>query len=378
MTTDLPVPPSGPAHAKIAIVGEAPGADEVRLGEPFVGSSGKLLNQMLESAGISRRDCYLTNVSKVRPRGNDFKSRFYDKGVPTQELSRCWYVLMEELHQVSPSITVLLGAEALRAVTGRKGITDWRGSLQWSTIGKTLATLHPAYVLRMYASRRIVEHDLRRALEESRSPRLLLPQHNFLPDPSYLDVCETLNMVLQGKFKVAFDIETLGPRVRCLGFAWNRQEAICIPFTSCRRPPGDSEVASTHVPAPTDTPFHSHWTEGEEAVILGLCNDILSNPSIPLIAQNFPFDASYLEREFGIVCRGLQMDTMVAQHCCYSELPKSLNFLCSFYTRVPCYWQYNASSDLETWKYNCYDCAVTFEVAEALEKELAELEGRTQ
>jgi hypothetical protein len=105
---------------------------------------------------------------------------------------------------------------------------------------------------------------------------------------------------------------------------------------------------------------------------LGELDRVLGDPDIALIAQNFPFDSSCLMREFGLVCRGLWMDTMVAQHCAYSELPKDLGFLCSIYTRNPCYWVYDAQSDDSTWVYNCFDAAVTYEVAIALERELKE------
>jgi len=366
----------GPPGARIALVGEAPGEGEERLGVPFVGASGRLLDKMLSAAGIQRSACYITNVSKVRPSRNDFAERYREKGQPTPELRVLWDELRDELLAVKPNVIVALGAEALEALTGKKGITDWRGSLQQGIAGKTIGTLHPAYVCRMYEARRIVEHDLRRALEESSVPELELPEHEFQVDPSFEQAMGVLGwLTLSGK-TVSFDIETLGPRIRCLGFAWSASEAICIPFTSSRAPASlEDRNGSIHVPAPTDTPFRSHWSEKEELELLHVCNTILSNPAQPLIAQNFPFDASYLEREFGIVCRGLAMDTMVAQHCCYSELPKSLNFLCSFYTRTPCYWQYNASSDLETWRYNCYDCAVTWEVAQVLEQELKELQA---
>ena len=65
------VPGEGPMGAAIAIVGEAPGKDEERLGRPFVGGSGHMLDLMLQASGIDRRKCYVTNVAKERPPGND-------------------------------------------------------------------------------------------------------------------------------------------------------------------------------------------------------------------------------------------------------------------------------------------------------------------
>jgi uracil-DNA glycosylase family 4 len=369
------VPGLGPLSAPIALVGDAPGADEERLGEPFVGPSGKLLTQMLAAVGVDRKQCYVDNVSQVRPLGNDFRARYYQGKAPTLELVGAREALVKRLQARAPVVTVALGEEALRALTGLSGIGDWRGSILRTPVGKVVPTYHPSNVLRMYEHRRIVEHDLARALQESQSRELVMPGHQFTLDPTFDQAIHALELMIQRKGKISFDIETLGSTVRCIALADIPWSAICIPFVSSRSAAG-AGGCGTFVPFPTETPFHSHWPEDQELEILKLLNVVLSSPDIPLIAQNFPFDASFLEREFGIVCRGLWMDTMVAQHCCYSELPKGLDFLCSFYTRVPCYWKYDASSDLSTWKYNCYDAAVTFEVALVLEKELKELEGR--
>jgi len=368
--------PVGPKGAKIALVGEAPGQTEIQLGEPFVGSSGQLLTKMLAATGINRRECYITNIDKERPPGNDFALKHYDdksRKYPKPSLQTLHEDLVRELQDVRPNITVALGEEALRALTGRRGITKWRGSLHDSTVGKVVATFHPASVLRKYEQRVIVERDLRLAKDESSSPELELPKHAFVIDPGFEEVMAFLGKLKKDKPRVSFDIETLGETVRCIALASGPREALCVPFVSCR----GSAVAlapSTFVRPSNALPFHSHWPQEQEESILRELGSVLGALDIPLVAQNYPFDASFLEREFGFVCRGLWMDTMVAQHCCYCELPKSLDFMCSFYTRVPRYSDYSASSDLETWKYNCYDAAVTFEVAMVLEKELKELE----
>jgi uracil-DNA glycosylase family 4 len=65
------VPPSGPTEARIMIVGEAPGAEEEARGTPFVGASGMELDRMLHEAKISRSECFVTNVARERPLGND-------------------------------------------------------------------------------------------------------------------------------------------------------------------------------------------------------------------------------------------------------------------------------------------------------------------
>ena len=69
----------GPKDAKIAIIGEAPGHDEERKGIPFVGSAGKLLDRMLAEAGIEHGGCYIDNIVRVRPPGNDFGVYYEDR-----------------------------------------------------------------------------------------------------------------------------------------------------------------------------------------------------------------------------------------------------------------------------------------------------------
>jgi len=106
---------------------------------------------------------------------------------------------------------------------------------------------------------------------------------------------------------------------------------------------------------------------------LGMLKDVLANDSVQLIAQNFPFDSTILGEDLGLDCRGLWMDTMLVHHACWCELPKSLDFLVSMYTRHPRYSDYDPSVDEETWRYNCHDAALTFAVATSLEGEAREL-----
>src|SRR3989304_5592048 len=142
------VPGFGPRDAKIALVGEAPGEQEEIDGRPFVGSAGHLLSSMLSSAGIPRDMCYLTNVMKIRPPHNDFGAFYHDteRTSPTQGLLDGQSSLAQELQSLSPNITVALGGEALRALTGRMGITKWRGSILATSVGKVIGTFHPAAI----------------------------------------------------------------------------------------------------------------------------------------------------------------------------------------------------------------------------------------
>jgi DNA polymerase len=149
------VPDSG-----LVLIGEAPGADEDRQGKPFVGVSGKLLDRMLASIGVERaRNAYLTNILPWRPPGNR---------TPTDaEMSLFTPFVLRHLALVRPRHIVLLGGTAAKALLRRsEGITRLRGrwhSLEVPGLGPvpTLATLHPAYLLRQPAGKRDAWTDLR-------------------------------------------------------------------------------------------------------------------------------------------------------------------------------------------------------------------------
>jgi len=365
--SDRFIPGIGPKDAKIAIVGEAPGKEEDSVGEPFVGSSGKLLKDMLLRVGINFNNCYVTNVVKYRPQSNNFALLYKDakKTKPNDYLQLWQNALIKELREISPNIIIALGNEPLQALTGKKGITKWRGSIVSSPAGKTIGTYHPAMILRKYEYRSISEHDLKRALEESTSPTLDLPSVDCIVEPSF---AEAMDYLRTKHSRLSFDYETSGSLARVIGLAASSRQAICIPFMSSGVREG-SKVISLE----DSITANNYWTEEEERSILDEIFRLMTSEEVEKVAQNFPFDSVIQMVNFGIPVNNLWMDTMVAQHCCYSELPKSLDFLCSFYTRVPRYSDYEPSSDRSTWIYNCHDAAVTFEVALALEMEMRDL-----
>ena len=150
----------GVAEAGLVLIGEAPGADEDRQGKPFVGVSGRLLDRMLASIGVERaRNAYLTNILPWRPPGNR---------TPTDaEMNLFTPFVLRHLALVRPHHVVLLGGTAAKALLRRnEGITRLRGrwhSLDVPGLGAvpTLATLHPAYLLRQPSGKRDAWTDLR-------------------------------------------------------------------------------------------------------------------------------------------------------------------------------------------------------------------------
>ena len=136
----------GPVPCTGMIVGEAPGAEEDKQGRPFVGASGKLLDEALEAAGIHRPQIYVTNVYKLRPEGN--------RNPTQEEIDAHWPYLEDELNAVNPIGVLLLGNVALHTFfPDVPGITQVRGHIFQGMFGEQVsfteywATYHPAYVL---------------------------------------------------------------------------------------------------------------------------------------------------------------------------------------------------------------------------------------
>ena len=136
----------GNSRAEVLIVGEAPGADEDRLGEPFVGRSGQLLSKMLSAIGIKREDCYIANILPWRPPGN--------RTPTSDEVAVCLPFLKKQIELVNPKIIFILGRSAANALLGNaESISSLRGrfidyTCSNGTIIPTLSSFHPAYLLR--------------------------------------------------------------------------------------------------------------------------------------------------------------------------------------------------------------------------------------
>jgi uracil-DNA glycosylase len=140
----------GPAHARIMMIGEQPGDQEDLIGRPFVGPAGQLLDRALEEAGIDRRQVYVTNAVKhfkFVPRG---KRRIHQKP-DTPEIIACKFWLDIERAEVNPSLLVLMGATAARAVLGRAvTISRERGMrIPMEDGGVAFVTVHPSFLLRL-------------------------------------------------------------------------------------------------------------------------------------------------------------------------------------------------------------------------------------
>ncbi|MBF0359256.1 MAG: uracil-DNA glycosylase [Magnetococcales bacterium] len=131
----------GNPNAPVVFVGEGPGAEEDRIGEPFVGDSGKLFDKMLYSVGYSREDIYIANVVKCRPPGN--------RNPLPEEIALCQNFLIDQLQTIRPKVIFCLGKFALLCLLGYDGAVGKARSksFTWRTI-PVIASFHPAYYLR--------------------------------------------------------------------------------------------------------------------------------------------------------------------------------------------------------------------------------------
>lgn len=144
------VPGDGNPHAEVVLVGEAPGQEEDRLGRPFVGRSGKLLESLLRTAGLDRRDLWITNVVKCRP-VTHAGDRLRNRAPKTSEVKLWQPCLDAELALIRPKLVVGLGAVAGKALLGPDfTITRGRGTFhtQPQLGAAVIVSWHPAYLLR--------------------------------------------------------------------------------------------------------------------------------------------------------------------------------------------------------------------------------------
>ncbi|MGD9597678.1 MAG: uracil-DNA glycosylase family protein [Steroidobacteraceae bacterium] len=156
----------GDPRARWLIVGEAPGAEEDRRGEPFVGRAGRLLDAMLRAVGLTRDTVFIANVLKCRPPGN--------RDPAPDEIASCLPYLQRQLALIEPDIIVAVGRIAAQTLIGTDApVARLRGRIhQFGPAGTPLVvTYHPAYLLRAPGEKRKAWDDLKLARETARGRR---------------------------------------------------------------------------------------------------------------------------------------------------------------------------------------------------------------
>lgn len=384
--TAIKTKPHGPLSARVMIVGEAPGAEEEKKGIPFVGPSGKLLDDLLATIEVKREDCFITNVCKYRPPNNAIEHFFEDgwtkagsRGAmkrPLPMIKEGIHELAQEIQTVRPNLILALGNTPLWALQNlpdaKSGIGNWRGSElplvdRLATMEEPLGvksvvvpTYHPAAILRNYGWRPIVTHDLRaRARKYLATPYVEEPPYNFIVRPTYEQAAGFLGTILRllnagVPTRISCDIETRKGHISCIGLAVSKFDALCIPLMCVERAAG-------------------YWPPEEEEGIVWLLSQVLTHPCVRVVGQNFLYDAQYFAYHLGFVPL-VHDDTMFQQHVAYAGFPKGLDFLSSMYCEFHRYWKEEGKEwnpklhpEEQHWTYNCKDAVITYEVAECLD-----------
>lgn len=262
-----------------------------------------------------------------------------------------------------PDVIIALGNVALWALTGNWGITSWRGSELKCTLSlalpyapKVIPTYHPALILRQWTWRQTAVHDLRRARRHVGQREYVQRDYSMLIRPDYSTAKSVLDGLLaeldKAPFDLTGDVETRAGHIDCFGLAWNKTNAMCIPFMTMQ---GDPQ---------------GYWPLEEETELVWRLYQINRHPNFPgWIGQNFSYDAQYIYRHWGWFPK-VKHDTMLSHHSMFANSQKSLDYLSSMYCEHYTYWKEDLKeadrklSDDQRWEYNCKDCCYTYEVAE--------------
>lgn len=140
------VPGGGPADARVMFLGQAPGAEEDRIGRPFVGRAGRFLNKILKSVGIRRKDVFITSPIRCFPPKNRKPKK--------DELEACRPYLNKYLAIIKPKIIVLMGEIAFHSLFPGRKLKSWRGKWLKKKGTRFLPTYHPAAGMRFPNIRR--------------------------------------------------------------------------------------------------------------------------------------------------------------------------------------------------------------------------------
>lgn len=340
---------------QLAVVGEAPGKNEEEQGKPFIGYSGLLLFNVLGNYGLTRNTVSFLNVSQHRPLNNDFNNFEWDMPEVQGGIQRT----LADLERIEPNVVLACGNASLHLLTQgntapyRKAgkhiwprkIGNQRGSVLpgfYPFAPKIVASYHPAYILRSFGDLPLFKFDVARAAQQSKTARLPKLVRNFELSPTLGYITQKLVEIRERKLEVSIDIEGGVGNITCIGIATSTTDAFIIPFGA------------------------TYWTLNEETAIWHELSQMLADPDVPKILQNYLYDSFVLGWFAKTPVRGLRDDTMLAHWELFPELPKSLDLQCSIYTLQPYYKEGRKATGTEHLEYCLTDCIVTYECRDAI------------
>jgi len=341
----------GRYDARIVLIGEAPGENEERLGEPFVGASGFRLKQWWEKVGLRREDLRIENLVEYRPPHNNIEA--FDRAYLEQWMS---YLHDRITSLPDPYVLVPTGNYALYALTRkgkvkwhnreghetRPGITNWRGSiLSYTDLKgreiKVIPTIHPAATFRSPSDEVVCIHDWKRIVEESQYKDLRLPKRTHETRPT-LNYVEDYLAGLPKDSVVAVDIENPRRKVtkEVINDATGRKvkkteylpaEIVCMAFSH-------TPEYSLTVPL-----IKSYWGDHSKLEsVWGWITRFLTSDTSSKVFHNGLYDTFHLSWERNISVQNYRFDTLYMHHCLDPADAHSLDYCASRDTREP-YWK---------------------------------------
>ena len=355
----LECPGSGSPTAQYVIISEAPGDTEVQTKIPLIGNSGRYLWEELKKIGVTRNQCYVTNVVKRKLESNVSTK---DEKISQGELSHWESILRYELSNLTNGkFILLLGGFACKAVAGYSGVEKWRGSTftyskhaGFGSDGRLLIVYNPAYILREPSKELAFKHDIQRfkRIIDGR-----YKEYSVTPiiNPTVKEALDYIKALSSEPDKaVSFDIETINQETACIGLTNDNHTGMCIAFRDSER---------------------SVYTVPEETEIRIAIARLFADPNVRLIGQNGNFDAYWLWIKDRLRVKNIYADTLLAHHTLYPALPHSLGFLTTQYTEHPYYKDevdtWRTVGDINKfWEYNVKDVCITRKCYESMHKEL--------
>jgi uracil-DNA glycosylase family 4 len=356
----------GPTNAHILILGEAPGRQELKEGLPIVGQSGRILNTLLDQAGLKRSDVRIENVferyvsKRKDARGKQVyyigKERVFhpDKGFLDECLLKdC----QDRIKALKPNVIVPMGECALQAISDKKGIGKWKCSILWSDLFgvKYIPTYHPAAALWGSATNKLyIKIAIDRAAANYKFSELRNPRPILSIRPSLDELREYVQIIRETKI-CGFDIEVLRNRLSHISLSHSKESAISIPFL---------------------WENINFYTDLEETQIILEVIKILEDSNILKIGQNLNFDNTFMLEHYGCVVTNF-VDTMVAQKTVFPELEMGLDNVTRMHTLHPFYKEDGQWSKkglprdfIEFGKYSARDALICVEAWPVLEENL--------
>jgi DNA polymerase I-like protein with 3'-5' exonuclease and polymerase domains/uracil-DNA glycosylase len=347
-------------NSRVCLLLDYPSENDIKERKPLSDSAGAILSISLSQAGLTLAEC---SVVYVIPDTRTLAT-LYDVWTPKHGFTTLGNsyieIVKDTLVTINPNVVITVGEISLQAVTSKRSITKWRGSILESSIRlnqKVVPTLAARDCAKMYIWRYFMASDVKKAAGEAFTPAINLPQRNLHIEPSFQEaMCYMMMIKMKDIRRIAVDIECIKGQpqkgITCISLAISPIDCMSIPFDN-------------------------RWTEMEELELWKMLAELLEDPLIEKVYQNgADFDIVYLLMVHNIFNYGYIHDTMIKHALNYPDFPKSLAFLTSIYTNEPYYkddgkeGKVGNGQQREFFIYNAKDSAVDYEINDKVSTEL--------